>query len=89
MLWDEMRMTIQQLTETHEGKNLRVEFNDGEIAEVRIISVSLPNKYDTTPESWGIVYAVTSSNRPGKAPKGSANWSQLNEIKCFEFLGEK
>jgi hypothetical protein len=82
-------MNVQQLDQTYAGKNLRIEFSDGEICDVVVIEVALPNKYDTTPESWGVVYDLISSNRPQKAPKGAANWAQINDIKSFELLGDK
>jgi hypothetical protein len=56
----------QHLDETYVGKRARVESVDGEIAEIQIISIALPNKYDKTPESWGIVYDTISSNHPHK-----------------------
>jgi serine protease inhibitor ecotin len=83
-----MTLDVRHLDKTCEGKRLRVEFCDGETAEVEIIEVALPNKYDKTPESWGIVYNVISTNRPRKAPKGVAFWSELSKIKNFEILGD-
>ena len=78
----------RHLDETYEGKRARVEFVDGEIAEIQIISIALPNEYDNTPESWGIVYDTISSNRPCDAPKDAFNWSQLSEIKSLDILGD-
>ena len=83
-----MILEVQQLNKTHEGKRLRVGFCDGEVAEVKIIEVALPNEYDTTPESWGIVYDLISTNRPRTAPDGAAFWSELGTIKNFEVLGD-
>jgi hypothetical protein len=79
---------VQQLDRRCEGKRLRIEFHDGEVAIVEIVSVTLPNKYDKTPESWGIVYDLISTNRPPTAPKGAAFWSELSTIKSFEVLGD-
>jgi hypothetical protein len=79
---------VQRLDKTYEGKRLRVEFFNGEIAEVKIIEVALPNKYDDTPESWGIVYDLISTNRPRTAPNGAAFWSELGTIKSCEVLGD-
>jgi hypothetical protein len=81
-------LDVQQLDKTYEGKRLRIEFCDGEIAVVEITEVALPNKYDKTRESWGIVYDLISTNRPRTAPKGSACWSELSTIKSFEALGD-
>jgi hypothetical protein len=79
---------IQQLDKSYEGKRLRIEFCDGEVAMVEIVLVALPNKYDKTPESWGIAYDLISTNRPRTAPKGAALWSELSAIKSFEVLGD-
>jgi hypothetical protein len=78
----------QRLDQTYACKRARVGFADGEIAEVKIITIALPNKYDKTPESWGIVYDVISSNRQRTAPKGAASWSRVSEIETIEILGD-
>jgi hypothetical protein len=77
---------VPSLDKTHEGKRLRVEFSDGEVAEVRVIEVALPNKHATTAESWGIVYDLIMPSRPRQ--KSEAQWSQFSEIKGFEVLGD-
>ena len=82
-------MNIGLIDDSCLGKSLRVEFSDGEVAEVQIIGVALPNKYDKTPESWGITYDLISSNKTRNTPKGAAYWSRLDEIKSFEIIGEK
>ena len=81
-------LDVQQLDKTYEGTRLRIEFLDGEIAEVKILEVTLPNKYDKTPESWGILYDLISTNRPRMAPKGAPFWSELSTIKSFEAFGD-
>jgi len=53
---------------------------------VELQSVTLPNKYDNTPESWGIVYDLISTNRPRQSSQGAAFWSRLDELKNFELL---
>jgi len=58
----------------------------GEITELEITEVALPNKYDKTPESWGIVYDLISTNRPRPAPKGAAFWTRLDDMQRFEVL---
>jgi len=75
-----------QLDKAYEGSRLCIEFRDGEVAEVEILDVALPNKYDTTPESWGMVYNLILTNRQRNARKGAAFWSQLSTIKSFEGL---
>jgi hypothetical protein len=81
-------LTANELDATLEGKRLLVKFRDGENAKVSLISVALPNKFDTTPESWGIVYDVISTERDRPAERRSASWSRLDEIESFEIIGE-
>ena len=81
-----MQRDIRQLDESFTGKRLRIEFHDGEIAEVELQSVTLPNKYDNTPDSSGIVYDLISTNRPRQAPNGVSFWARLDELKNFEAL---
>ena len=83
-----MMLDVQQLDKRYERRRLRIEFRDGEVAEVEIVEAALPNKYDKTPESWGIVYDLISTNRPRTAPKQTAFWSELSTIKSFEVLGD-
>lgn len=83
-----MPQNISDSAEHHANQRLRLEFLDGEIAEVDVIEVALPNTYDKTPESWGLVYDLISSNRTRSTPKGSAFWSRLDAIKSFEVLGK-
>ena len=78
----------EHLDESYAGKRVRVGFADGEMAEALILSIALPNKYDNTPESWGIVYDAISSNRPRTTPNGAANWSRLSEIETLKLLGD-
>src|SRR6202030_4700749 len=75
----------EHLDESYAGKRVRVGFADGEITEALILSIALSNKYDKTPESWGIVYDTISSNRPRTTPNGAANWSRLSEIETLEI----
>lgn len=83
-----MRHGVAELSKKYAGRRLRLEFCDGEIADVGVIEIALANKYDTSPKRWGIVYDLISSNRPHSEPKGSALWSELRSIKSFELLGE-
>jgi hypothetical protein len=79
---------IEQLNESYVGKRLRVNFADGEIADIQVLGVALPNKYDNTAESWGLTYDLIATNRPRIEPKGSAFWAQLDTIKSFEIIGD-
>jgi hypothetical protein len=79
-------LTARQLGATHEGERLRITFRDGESASIKLISVALPNKYDATPESRGIVYDLISTDQNPPARKTSACWSRLDEIESFEII---
>jgi hypothetical protein len=83
-----LQRAIRELDESFAGKRLRIEFCDGELAEVQLHSVTLPNKYDNTPESCGIIYELISTNRPRQAPKGAAFWSRLDELKNIEVIDD-
>ena len=83
-----MVLTAQQFDPSHEGKRLRVNFRDGEIAEIILLSVELPNEFDKTPDTWGIIYDLISANRPSTVKQGCAYWSRLDEIETFEILEE-
>ena len=78
--------SVCQLNHSHQGQRLRLVLLSGEIAEVEIIEVALANKYDKTPESWGVVYDLISANRPRPAPKETAFWTRLDDIQSFEVL---
>jgi hypothetical protein len=58
------------------------------MAEVEIIEVAPPNKYDKTPESWGVVYDLmsASANRRRPAPKGAAFCTMLDDMQSFVVL---
>ena len=81
-----MTQSVRELNHSHQGQRLRRVLLSGEIAELEIIEVALPNKYDQTPESWGIVYDLISTNRPRPAPKGAAFWTKLDDIQSLEVL---
>jgi hypothetical protein len=71
---------IEQLDEGYVGKRLRGNFTDDELADVQVLGVALPNRYDNTAESWGMTYDLVAMNRPRPEPKGSAFWAQLDTI---------
>ena len=81
-----MIQSVSELNHSHQGQRLGLVLRSGEIAEERLIEVALPNKYDKTPESWGIVYDLISTNRPRPAPKGAAFWTRLDDIQSFEIV---
>jgi hypothetical protein len=80
-----MFQIVSELNAGHEGQRLRLQFVDGEVAEVKLISVALPNSLDTTPESWGVIYDVLSST---SSLKSRTYWAQLDTIKAFEVIGD-
>jgi hypothetical protein len=78
--------SVSEPNHSHQGQRLGLVLRSGEIAEVEIIEVALPNKYDKTPESWGIGYDLISAGRPRPAPKGAAFWTRLDDMQSFEVL---
>jgi hypothetical protein len=73
----------------HEGKRLRIEFNDGEVCEGDLISVS---KCDEHASCCGIVFDLWKSNKPEKYSQAvqqkahPALWSEMEFVKTFEVL---
>ena len=45
--------SVCELSHSHQGQRLRLVLFSGEIAEVEIIEVAQPNKYDKTPQKLG------------------------------------
>jgi hypothetical protein len=78
--------SVGELNYSHQAQRLRLVLRSGEIAEVEIIEVALPNKYDQTPESWGLAYDLMSANRRRPAPKGAAFWTMLDDMQSFVVL---
>lgn len=76
----------QELNESHQGRRLLVRFTDGEEAEIVIQTVNLPNEFDSTPESWGIVYKLLSTTCQRMELVQQFYWSRLDEILEFEEL---
>ena len=78
--------SVSELNHSYQGQRLRLVLLSGEIAEPEIIELALPNKYDQTQESWGLVYDLSSTKRPRPAPKGAACWTRLDDSQSFEVL---
>jgi hypothetical protein len=78
--------SVSELNHSHQAQRLRLVLLRGEIAQVEIIEFALPNKYDQTPESWGVVYDLISTNRPRPAPKRAAFWTRLDDMQSFAVL---
>jgi hypothetical protein len=74
-----------RLGREHQDKRLRVEFSDGEIAEIKLLLVS---QCDQHQDCNGITYDIISTNRSGRIKQGAAFWSDLTEIKSFDVLGD-
>jgi hypothetical protein len=64
---------------------LRVEFSDGEIAEIKLLLVG---EYDEHQGCNGITYDIISTNRGDRIEKGVAYWSESTRAKTFEVLGD-
>lgn len=74
-----------KLTRDLQDKRLRVEFVDGEIADVKVLLVSECSEHA---DCRGFVYDLISTNRPHHVRKGSANWADVAEIQRFEIIGD-
>ena len=72
------------LTREHQDKRLRVEFTDGEIADLKVLAVSECDQHD---DCSGIVYDVISTNRPERL-RTNSTWAKMLEIKNFEVIEE-
>ena len=73
------------LTREYQDKRLHVEFNDGEIADVKVLVVGECDEHE---HCRGITYDVISTNRPDKLRPGSAYWAEMAAIKNFEVIEE-
>jgi hypothetical protein len=74
------------ITREMEGKRLRITFDDGETAEIRITSVQI---HDCHEDCNGIVYDVLSSNKMDKYRlplEQSAFWSEFQYIVSVEQI---
>jgi hypothetical protein len=69
----------------HQDKRLRVEFSDGEIAEIKLVAVC---ECDEHQECNGIVYDLISTNRGDRAKKGATCWADSADVRTFEILGD-
>ena len=71
---------------SHQGQRLSLALLCGEIAEVKIIEPALLNKYDKTPESWGAVYPLISTNPSRPAPRGAVFCTRLDDKQSLAEL---
>jgi hypothetical protein len=69
----------------HQDKRLRVEFSDGEIAEIKLLVVC---ECDQHQECNGIVYDLISTNRVDRVKKGATCWADSADVSNFEVLGD-
>jgi hypothetical protein len=70
----------------YQDKHLRIEFEDGEIAEVFVLLVSECEEHE---DCRGLVYEVVSTDQPRHSGRGTTYWTEMKYIKRFELLGEK
>jgi hypothetical protein len=77
-----MTITKNRLGREHQDKRLRVEFSDGEIAEIKLLLIS---ECDQHQDCNGLTYDII-SNRPDRLKKGAAYWSDSVDVKSFEVL---
>ena len=78
-------MVADQLTRQYQDRRLRIEFSDGQTAEVLVLVVSECNEHE---DCRGITYDLISTNRHDRVRQGSAYWANLKDIKNFEVIGD-
>ena len=74
-----------QLTRDLQDKAVRVQFEDGEIAEIRVLVLSECSEHEVC---RGITYDLISTNRPDRIRKGCAYWADSRDIKNLEIIGD-
>ena len=85
-MWsDSVSETPPRLSREFQDKRLRVEFIDGQIAEIRLLLVSECDQHETCN---GIVYDIISTNRPEPLTQESTYWTEISYVKSFEVLGD-
>jgi len=77
-------MIAEQLTRRFQDKRLRIEFSDGQTADVLVLVVSECDKHE---DCRGITYDLISTNWRDRVKQGSAYWADLKDIKNFEVIG--
>ncbi len=84
-MWNsEVVVTSEQLTREFHNKRLRIEFVDGEVAEVTVLMVSECDEHE---DCRGITYDLISTNRKSLIKARSTYWAELKCIKNFELSG--
>ena len=78
-------MKGRELTREYQDKRLRVEFTDGQIADLLVLVVSECNEHE---DCRGITYDVISTSRPDPVTRTSAYWADMRDIKSFEVIGD-
>jgi len=87
-----MTIDTKGLSPELEGKALRIFFQDGEIAEIKLVHFDLLENCEFGDHSEGIIYDLMKTNRPEiyKAnPTTSAHWADFTEIEKFELVDLK
>jgi hypothetical protein len=74
-----------KLTREDQDKKPHITFEDGEVADVKVLTVSECDQHE---DCRGIVYHVISPNRPERFKKGPAYWTELRYITAFEVIGD-
>jgi hypothetical protein len=72
-----------RLGREHQDKRFRVEFSDGEIAEIKLLLVT---ECDEHQDCNGIVYDLISTNREDRVKKGATCWADSVDVRTFEIL---
>ena len=78
-------MQREQLTREYQDKRLRVEFTDGQVADLLVSVVCECTEHE---DCRGIVFDIISTNRPERLKDNSAYWAEMKDIKSFELIGD-
>jgi hypothetical protein len=73
-----------QVTRKYQEKHLRIEVEDGEIADVLVLLVS---QCDDHEDGRGLAYEVVSRNPPERLKYGTPYRTEMKYIKRFEPIG--
>ena len=81
-----MLVDTKGLRQEHVGKQLRVEFNGGEVDEIKLLELTI---CDPPEPCCGITYTMLSTNRSGGSKEqGGTYWTAFCEIENFRVLGD-
>jgi hypothetical protein len=72
-----------------QGKNLTVYFRDGEVCQIKLLSLDIHVDCSLCDGYTGFIYDLLSTSTPGKyarAPKNGAYWGNFEDVERVETL---